>query len=129
MPSASTDAHRYVVDFILPDPVTDSSQTPLKQDFMGLPTELRLRTHEYALLLDHSMKSWSETGAGRRDYWQRFHDRKFYSLLIGGRQLNFRLLRTCKTINVEAAKVFYGGMNFISPASTDVSSPLHSCTR
>ena len=63
--------------------------------------------YTFALIHDEPIEFWAETGTSRDNYFCHLNDRKRLARLFGRRKLNVGLLRTCKQINEEAARVFY----------------------
>ena len=85
-----------------------TAQSPLDLCFTKLLNELRIKICKYALMLDHPIEFWPETGNVSKDSWQQFHARKHYERLFDRYNVCFRLLRTCRQIEGEAAEVFDG---------------------
>ncbi|ORY06388.1 hypothetical protein BCR34DRAFT_590629 [Clohesyomyces aquaticus] len=80
---------------------------------LDLPTEIRFRIYEFALVFDEPIEIWPETGDPRHGNRKAMY-KNFRALKRNHSQWgrNVKLLRTCMLIHAEAGEVYYGNNAF-----------------
>ncbi|KAH7092525.1 hypothetical protein FB567DRAFT_588799 [Paraphoma chrysanthemicola] len=80
--------------------------------FLEMPVEIRVQIYRLALKLDSPLEFWAESDTYVHTFRLGAGDKTRLLDLIGRRELNLSLLRTCRQVQTEAAEVFYGENEF-----------------